>query len=124
MFESQGSGGATEIGSCLELVCPNLFFSPISEELSILKKAVDNWDGEKRTIEPIQRLREFTYADRLKDVKVLERILEIIGRTETWFNLSEKLALKPENTRFRGCQIFVLIFNIRVYLFNICLMMN
>lgn len=42
MFESQGSGGATEIGSCLELVCPNLFFSPISEELSILKKAVDN----------------------------------------------------------------------------------
>lgn len=41
MFESQGSTGATEIGSCLELVCPNLFFSPTSEELSILKQAVD-----------------------------------------------------------------------------------
>lgn len=40
MFESQGSTGATEIGSCLELVCPDLFFS-LSEEPSILKQAVD-----------------------------------------------------------------------------------
>lgn len=41
MSESQGSTAATQIGSWLELVCPNLFFSPISEELSILKQAVN-----------------------------------------------------------------------------------
>lgn len=73
MSESQGSTAATQIRSWLKLVCPNLFFSPISEELSILKQAVNKLKWVEKEL--ITRLEEFTYTDRLKDVKILERIL-------------------------------------------------
>lgn len=86
MFESQGSTGATEIGSCLQLVCPNQFFSPICEELSTLKQAVDklkwieknHWTDSEIGVGGI-----YLDTDRLKDFKVLDRIFEIFGRTYT-----------------------------------------
>lgn len=83
-FESQGSTGATEIGSCLELVCPNLFFSPITEELSILKQAVDKLKQVKKNHPTDSEIGvEGIILIRLKDVKVLQRILENPGRTQT-----------------------------------------